>query len=150
MMGELAGSAPDLKDRHGPLIAGGLAHARTTQGLVDELWFWVSPYLWASRPRIFDGIGPLRLELIGSTTFTSGCGWPTDPPPDHEDGQPGRCPGQAAPASPASTRSRCRCLQQQAAAWARGTGHAQVDVAPAARDWIFLHLSSVRRGDGSG
>ena len=55
MMGELAESVPDLKDRHGPLIAvgaGGLAHALTTQGLVDELWFWVSPYLCASRPRI--------------------------------------------------------------------------------------------------
>jgi dihydrofolate reductase len=73
--GELAESVPDLKDRYGLLIAvgaGELAHALTNQGLVDELWFWVSPYLWASGPRIFDGVGPLRLELIGSTTFPSG------------------------------------------------------------------------------
>ena len=73
--GGLAESVPDLKDRHGLLIAvgaGELAHALTTQGLVDELWFWVSPYLWASGPRILDGIGPVRLELIGSTTFPSG------------------------------------------------------------------------------
>jgi hypothetical protein len=39
---------------------------------VDEFWFWVSPYLWATGPRIFDGVGPIRLELIASTTFPSG------------------------------------------------------------------------------
>jgi hypothetical protein len=32
----------------------------------------VSPYLWAAGPRIFDGVGPVRLELICSTTFPSG------------------------------------------------------------------------------
>jgi hypothetical protein len=41
-------------------------------GLVDEFWFWVSPSLWPAGPRIFDGVGPVRLELIGSTTFGSG------------------------------------------------------------------------------
>ena len=74
--GDLAESVTALKARHqGTLIvsgAGELAHALTTQGLVDEFWFWVSPYLWATGPRIFDGIGPVRLELIGSTTFPSG------------------------------------------------------------------------------
>ena len=74
--GDLAQSVTALKDRHdGTLIvsgAGELAHALTTQGLVDEFWFWVSPYLWPTGPRIFDGAGPLRLELIGSTTFRSG------------------------------------------------------------------------------
>ena len=40
--------------------------------LVDELWLWVSPSLWPAGPRIFDGIGPMRLELIGATTFGSG------------------------------------------------------------------------------
>ena len=74
--GDLAESVTALKDRHdGTLIvsgAGELAHALTTQGLVDEFWFWLSPYLWPTGPRIFDGAGTLRLELIGSTTFRSG------------------------------------------------------------------------------
>ncbi len=74
--GDLAASVRALKDRHdGTLIvsgAGELAHELTTQGLVDEFWFWVSPYLWQTGPRIFDGVGPVRLELIGSTTFPSG------------------------------------------------------------------------------
>ena len=42
------------------------------QGLVDEVWFTVSPYLWATGPRIFDDIGPVPLELIATTTFPSG------------------------------------------------------------------------------
>jgi dihydrofolate reductase len=74
--GDLADSVPALKDKHqGTLIvsgAGELAHELTRLGLVDEFWFWVSPYLWPAEPRIFDGIGPVRLELIGSTTFGSG------------------------------------------------------------------------------
>jgi dihydrofolate reductase len=74
--GDLAESVPALKDRHdGTLIAvgaGELAHALTGLGLVDEFWFWVSPSLWPAGPRIFDGVGPVRLELIGATTFGSG------------------------------------------------------------------------------
>jgi dihydrofolate reductase len=74
--GDLAESVAALKDRHdGTLVvsgAGEMAHALTAEGLVDEFWFWVNPYLWATGPRIFDGAGPLRLELIGSTTFPSG------------------------------------------------------------------------------
>ena len=74
--GDLAASVRALKDLHdGTLIvsgAGELARELTTQGLVDEFSFWVSPYLWQTGPRIFDGVGPVRLELIGSTTFPSG------------------------------------------------------------------------------
>jgi dihydrofolate reductase len=76
LKGDLAASVMALKERHdGTLIvsgAGELARELTTQGLVDEFWFWVSPYLWQTGPRIFDGVGPVRLELIGSTTFPSG------------------------------------------------------------------------------
>jgi dihydrofolate reductase len=75
LKGDLAESIPAIKDRHGLLIvsgAGELAHALTALGLVDEYWFWVSPYLWPAGPRIFDGAGPVRLQLIGSTTFSSG------------------------------------------------------------------------------
>jgi dihydrofolate reductase len=73
--GDLVERVTAIKERHDLLIvsgAGELTHNLTTQGLVDEFWFWVSPYLWATGPRIFDGVGPVRLELIGSTTFGSG------------------------------------------------------------------------------
>jgi len=92
--GDLAESVSALKDRHdGTLIvsgAGELTHALTTQGLVDEFWFWVSPYLWATGPRIFDGVGPVRLQLIGSTTFPSGVlRLAYRPAPDQQDGASG-------------------------------------------------------------
>jgi dihydrofolate reductase len=91
--GDLAASVRGLKDRHdGTLIvsgAGELAGELTTQGLVDEFWFWVSPYLWQTGPRIFDGVGPVRLELIGSTTFSSGVlRLAYRPAPNPEDGPP--------------------------------------------------------------
>jgi dihydrofolate reductase len=75
LKGDLVESVAAIKERHGLLIvsgAGELAHALITLGLVDEFWFWVSPYLWPAGPRIFDGVAPVRLELIGSTTFGSG------------------------------------------------------------------------------
>jgi dihydrofolate reductase len=91
--GDLAASIRALKDQHdGTLIvsgAGELARELTTQGLVDEFWFWVSPYLLQTGPRIFDGVGPVRLELIGSTTFPSGVlRLAYRPAPNQEDGSP--------------------------------------------------------------
>src|SRR5918998_5975926 len=74
--GELAESVPAIKERHDRTLivsgAGDLARALISEGLVDELWFWISPYLWTPGPRIFDDVGPIPLELIGSTTFPSG------------------------------------------------------------------------------
>jgi dihydrofolate reductase len=74
--GDLAESVTALKHRHDSTLvavgAGELADALITLGLVDEFWFWLSPSLWPTGPRIFDGVGPVRLELIGSTTFSSG------------------------------------------------------------------------------
>jgi dihydrofolate reductase len=74
--GDLAESVTALKERHIRTLvavgAGELADALITLKLVDEFWFWVSPALWPAGPRIFDGIGPVRLELIGATTFGSG------------------------------------------------------------------------------
>jgi dihydrofolate reductase len=73
--GDLGEGVTAIKERHGLLVvsgAGELADNLTTRGLVDEFWFWVSPSLWPAGPRIFDGVGPVRLELIGSTTFGSG------------------------------------------------------------------------------
>ena len=91
--GDLANSVTAIKERHGLLIvsgAGELAHALAALGLVDEYWFWVSPYLWPAGPRIFDGVGPVPLELIGSTTFASGVlRLAYRPAPDRQDGSAG-------------------------------------------------------------
>jgi dihydrofolate reductase len=92
--GDLADSVTAIKQRHGLLVvsgAGELAHNLTALGLVDEFRFWVSPSLWPTGPRIFDGLGPLRLELIGATTFPSGVlRLAYRPAPD----RPGRTAGQ--------------------------------------------------------
>jgi dihydrofolate reductase len=73
---DLAKSVTALKDRRDRTLvavgAGELTHALASLNLVDESWFWVSPSLWPTGPRIFDGVGPIRLELIGSTSFGSG------------------------------------------------------------------------------
>ena len=89
--GDLAESVTALKDRHARTLvavgAGELAEALITQGLIDEFWFWVSPSIWPAGPRIFDGVGPVRLELIGATTFASGVVRLADrPAPDRRDG----------------------------------------------------------------
>jgi hypothetical protein len=52
-----------------------MTHALTGAGLVDEFWFWVSPSIWPTGPRIFDGVGPVRLEPISVTPFRSGVVW---------------------------------------------------------------------------
>jgi dihydrofolate reductase len=74
--GDLADSMSSLKHKHdGNLIvsgAGELARDLLSHGLVDEVWFTVSPYLWSTGPRIFDDVGAVRLELVHSTTFPSG------------------------------------------------------------------------------
>lgn len=74
--GNLADSVSSLKDEHhGNLVvsgAGELARELMAHGLVDEVWFTVSPYLWATGPRIFDDVGAVRLELVSTTTFPSG------------------------------------------------------------------------------
>ena len=63
------------QEHHGHLIvtgAGELAHHLLARGVVDELRFTVSPYLWPTGPRIFERLGAVRLELVGTTTFPSG------------------------------------------------------------------------------
>jgi dihydrofolate reductase len=77
--GEVDQAVPALKaEHHGNLIVSGcgeLAHALTRLGLVDEFWFWVSPSLWPTGPRIFDGVGPVRLGLVAATPYRSGVLW---------------------------------------------------------------------------
>jgi dihydrofolate reductase len=77
--GDIDQAVPALKAEHrGNLIVSGcgeLAHTLTQRGFVDEFWFWVHPHIWATGPRIFDGVGPVRLELVASTPFQSGVLW---------------------------------------------------------------------------
>ena len=77
--GDVNQAVSALKAEHdGNLIISGcgeLAHTLTRQGLVDEFWFWVHPSLWATGPRIFDGVGPVRLQLVASTPYQSGVLW---------------------------------------------------------------------------
>jgi dihydrofolate reductase len=90
--GGLADSVRGLKAKHERnLIVSGcgeLAHALTNQGLVDELWFWVNPYLQANGPRIFDGVGPVRLQLAASTAYPSGVLWLRYRPATDQQGTP--------------------------------------------------------------
>jgi dihydrofolate reductase len=77
--GDVDQAVPALKSEHrGNLFVSGcgeFTHTLTRQGVVDEFWFWVNPHLWATGPRIFDGVGPVRLELMASTAYPSGVLW---------------------------------------------------------------------------
>ena len=77
--GEAVQAVPALKEKHtGKLIVsgcGGLAHSLAREGLVDEFWFWVNPHLWPAGPRILDGVGPIRLQLVAATPYRSGVVW---------------------------------------------------------------------------
>jgi dihydrofolate reductase len=77
--GDVDEAVPRLKaELGGNLIVSGcgeFAHTLTRQGLVDEFWFWINPSIWPTGPRIFDGVGPVRLELVTSTPYRSGVLW---------------------------------------------------------------------------
>jgi dihydrofolate reductase len=77
--GDVEKAVPALKEAHpGNLLVSGcgsLAHTLTRQGSVDEFWFWINPFIWAEGPRIFDGVGPVRLELVAATPYRSGVVW---------------------------------------------------------------------------
>ena len=77
--GELETAVAELKNAHsGRLIvsgAGELAHTLARQGLADEFWFRVHPTLWATGARVFDGVGPIRLDLVAATPYRSGVVW---------------------------------------------------------------------------
>lgn len=77
--GDVVTAVSALKEKHaGNLIVSGggeLAHTLAQQGLVDEFWFWVNPHLWPAGPRILDGVGPIRLQLVAATPYRSGVVW---------------------------------------------------------------------------
>jgi dihydrofolate reductase len=72
-------AVPALTAEHrGNLIVSGcgeFANALARLGFVDEFWFWVHPHVWPTGPRIFDGVGPVRLQLVASTPYRSGVVW---------------------------------------------------------------------------
>ena len=77
--GDVVRAVPALKEKHqGNLIVSGcgeLAHTLARAGLVDEFWFSVNPHLWPTGPRILDGVGPIRLQLVAATPYRSGVVW---------------------------------------------------------------------------
>lgn len=77
--GEVVQAVAALKEKHaGNLIISGcgeLANTLAQQGQVDEFWFWVNPHVWPAGPRILDGVGPIRLQLVAATPYRSGVVW---------------------------------------------------------------------------
>ncbi|HEY3688600.1 MAG TPA: dihydrofolate reductase family protein [Streptosporangiaceae bacterium] len=75
LKGDLAESVADLKSRHrGNLISfgcGELAYELASQGLADEIHFWVQPAVWGEGERAFHG-GRVRMRLLSTTAFDSG------------------------------------------------------------------------------
>ncbi len=73
--GDLAERVAGLKRQHrGNLISfgcGELAYELATQGLADEIHFWVNPAVWGSGDRAFHG-RQVRMQLIATTAFDSG------------------------------------------------------------------------------
>jgi dihydrofolate reductase len=74
---DLAGGVAALKKRYsGDLILygiGELANYLAHQNLVDEVRFWLHPWIWGEGVRPFHaGELPLRLRLISATTYASG------------------------------------------------------------------------------
>ncbi len=74
---DLAKDVAALKDRlSGDVIlygCGQLANDLAREGLVDEVRFWLHPYVWGDGVRPFHaGKLPIRLRLVSATTYTSG------------------------------------------------------------------------------
>ncbi len=75
LKGDLAEGVTSLKRQHrGNLISfgcGELAYDLATQGLADEVHFWVQPVVWGDGERAFGG-RQVRLRLLRTTVFDSG------------------------------------------------------------------------------
>ncbi|HLX51679.1 MAG TPA: dihydrofolate reductase family protein [Streptosporangiaceae bacterium] len=75
--GDVVERVAELKREHtGNLLScgcGELAGELARHGLVDEVRFWLYPVVWGDGVRPFHaGRLPVRLRLIGTTTFSSG------------------------------------------------------------------------------
>ena len=74
---DLAAEVEVLKARYsGDVIVygcGELAYDLTRLGLVDEVRFWLYPWIWGDGVRPFEaGSPPVQLQLISATPYTSG------------------------------------------------------------------------------
>ncbi|OBI88652.1 dihydrofolate reductase family protein [Mycobacterium sp. 1245805.9] len=74
---ELAADVRAAKARHsGDLIVygcGELAYDLARLGLVDEVRFWVFPWVWGEGTRAFqEGSPPVRMQLLSTVTYPSG------------------------------------------------------------------------------
>lgn len=86
--GDLAESVTSLKRQHrGNLLSfgcGDLAYELATQGLADEIHFWVNPAVWGEGERAFHG-RQVRMRLLTTTVFDSGVALLTyRPAPDQQ------------------------------------------------------------------
>lgn len=75
--GDVANNVAELKRQHtGNVLSygfGELAHYLAAHGLIDEVGFWLHPVVWADGVRpSHAGMPPVRLRLLGATTFSSG------------------------------------------------------------------------------
>jgi dihydrofolate reductase len=73
--GDVAESVAKLKENSGTLWVSGcgeFAQTLAKANLIDEYWFGVHPSVWPAGPRFFEGIGPIRLELVSTTQYKSG------------------------------------------------------------------------------
>lgn len=74
--GDLAEEVSRLKRQaRGNLLVygcGELAYHLTTEGLVDELRFWVHRFVWGSDQRVFHKPRPVPLRLTASMMYASG------------------------------------------------------------------------------
>jgi dihydrofolate reductase len=74
---DVAGAVAALKaERPGQLVSygcGDLANHLARRGLVDEVRLWLHPVVWGQGVRAFHaGELPVRMSLIGATTYESG------------------------------------------------------------------------------
>lgn len=75
--GDLAEALTKLKEQPGKNIqvpgSPTLVRSLLREGLLDELSLWIFPVVVGSGMRLFDGTtGDVKLELVGSRTFSSG------------------------------------------------------------------------------
>ena len=73
---DVPGEVAKLKEQPGQNIlkfgTGELDRTLLEHGLVDELHFWVFPVAVGGGDRLFDGFGTTRLNLLKTTTFSTG------------------------------------------------------------------------------
>lgn len=77
LKGDVVERVAELKQQlSGNLLSygfGELAHHLAGHGMVDEVRFWLHPVIWGDGLRpLQDGRPPVRMRLIGATTFSSG------------------------------------------------------------------------------